>query len=229
MRRRYLFCLFGCALYITTVTAYAVELQPFEWHYDVVYTYKKRAFNGRGTYRLTRKENDIWSFSLSARTHNRFYYSSVIEVLLYADPQRVVVPIESKHRETIFGIPHNEKIELDLNHETPYEALSVVLRLLYDLQFQNPVPEQWKLWLADEKKEEKYVQFVLRGEERLQTMGRIISCYHIEKIEIKPTRSLHIWIAKEGNHIVKIIQKDKNKTVKMEASDRFEYDRGISI
>ena len=210
--------------YSFVTTAHAFELQPFEWHYDVVYTNKERAYNGRGTYRLIRKENDIWSFSLSIKTHNGIL-SSVDEVLLHADSRQVVTPIERKRQTSFMGVPIKKKIALDLNNDSPYESLSALLRLLYDLRFSDAIPRQWRLWLADEK---KYQEFSLAKEGPLYIKGRTIDSYLIEKQEEKNDKSFLIWIAKKENRVIKVVRKNGKETIQMEAANLLEYNQETS-
>ena len=217
--------LFGLFAFFLMVSVDAVELQPFEWHYDVVYTKKKRAYNGRGSYKLARRINDTWSFSLSVHTHNRIF-SSKDEVLLYVDAQRIVVPLERKQRTTFLGIPRNKDIELDLENENAYDSLTAILRLLYDLQVPDTTPLQWQFWMADEK---KYQNYIMRKEEKLFIAGEQITCYVIEKIEEKPDRSLFIWVTKEGNYIAKMTRKYGDTRIKMEVSTVLRNSNGVSI
>ena len=217
--------LFGPLALALMASAHAVELQPFEWHYDVVYTQKKRAYNGRGSYKLARHINDTWSFSLSVKTHSRIF-SSKDEVLLYADAQKIVVPLERKQRTTLLGVPRNKKIELDLDNEYPYDALTAILRLLYDLRTPDTAPSQWQFWMADEK---KYQNYIMRKEEKLLVAGRSIMCYVIEKVEDKPGKSLTIWVAKNGNYIVKMTREYGDTRIKMELSTNLKTSNGVSI
>lgn len=203
-------------LFIPTV--YGVELQPFEWHYDVVYQQKNRAYNGRGSYKLERDTNGNWYFSLSVQTNNRIF-SSVEKVLLRPDANGIVIPLERKRRTVFLGVPVNKKIELDLTAENPYDALTVVLRLLYDLQTPTEIASRWRLWLAEEG---EYRDFVLARQEKVRVANHLIDCYVVRMEEEKPGRSLVIWIAKQENYIVKMMRERANVRIIMEAASVFD-------
>ncbi len=204
--------LLGLFLILLTSALHGVELQPFEWHYDVVYQQKNRAYNGRGAYKLEMDAKGDWYFSLSVQTHNRIF-SSIEKVRLRPDADNVVVPLEKKRRTVVLGIPTNKKIELDLANEHPYDALTVVLRLLYDLQIPPEEHSKWRLWLAEEG---RYRNFILHKEERIRIANRLIDCYVIKMQEGKQDNSLVIWVAKQENYIVKMTRTRSNVKIIME-------------
>jgi len=204
---------------------HGVELQPFEWHYDVVYQQRNRAYNGHGTYKLEIDANGDWYFSLSVQTHNRIF-SSIEKVRLRPDLDSIIAPLEKKRRTVFLGIPVNKNVELDLANEHPYDALTVVLRLLYDLQVPPEERLEWRLWLAEEG---RYRNFILHKEERIRIANRFIDCYVIKMEEEKPDNSLVIWVAKEENYIVKMTRARSNVKIIMEAVSVLNGDNEVSI
>lgn len=196
------------------------KLTPFEWHYDVSYSKRDKVYDGIGSYSLqtaTRKsdlqeDEDRYEFTALLETHKNIL-KSVDTLLLRYDENDYVVPIRRHQKNLVFkSIPFNKKIAIT-PHESGsyYDTWSAILFLVNQLQQfsqKRSDVKQWKLWLADDN---KWEEFYLADDERINTPIGEIDSYVIIKKEDNPEKEFKLWIAKEGFYLAKFENKKNDE------------------
>ncbi len=227
------------ALFILLIISFnlaAQELIPFTWNYDVTYIKGKITYKGTGSYVLAAIGKDIesannskkknkrkkkpkypadaaYTFTASIETNSKAF-SSADTLWLRYDSTNYVVPLQRKQKMLILGFPRRRNIPLTpLDEGAYYGEQSAVLFLRNEVKKyvtgQSPNKE-WEIWLADRGKIEKYY---LAADEKISTPLGEIDCYVVAKEEKNNRRQFHVWLAKDGLYIAKVVQTNgKEKT-----------------
>ena len=201
----------GLFLLCSTVARAEIP-EPFYWEYDITYQHKKKVYKGSGYYRLVLSGEES-AFTLGFKSKNKLIRSREW-VVFSPDEELVAIPRYRKKRTTYLGIPVRKKIKISPpDTGVYYDGMTVVLRMLHDIEYTKGGIREWSFYHADDQ---KIYNFTLIGEEKVSLPLGEIDCYVVRKKEKRPDRSLKMWVAKSGYYIAAMENRNKKDLLRIE-------------